>query len=154
MINYNKSTQVYFAVFTKFPCRMIDISAIIQRIMLISSASPSSWLIVVLGHSHFTLLHRDGNLHGCQCDDLFVKTSSRHPMCWLKMHVKVLTIRCASKRLTSFIHFWLTHWRCGSNFKSIPLSPYRIVVWALAVILLLVDGYRTSRMRSQHWFRL
>ena len=56
--------------------------------------------------SHFTFLHRDGNLHGCHCDSLFVKTSSQHPIngtCWLKMHVKVLTTRCASKILATFI---------------------------------------------------
>ena len=82
----------------------IDISPIIQGIMLISSASPSSWLIVVQGHSHFTLLHRDGNLHGCQCDSLFVETTAQHPAngkCWLKM--QVLTTRCASKMLATFI---------------------------------------------------
>ena len=64
-------------------------------------STTSHWILVI-----FTFLHRDGNLHGCLCDSLFVETSSQHPvngMCWLKMHVKVLTTRSTSKMLATFI---------------------------------------------------
>ena len=117
------TTTVNMTAFSKFPCRRIDISAIIQGIMLILSVSPSSWLIFVQGHSLF-----------CIGMKIFIVVSVTAFL--TKSHLRTQSIECVdSKCMWKFwpqdvpvkcwpllYNVWLTHWKCGSNFKSIIFS--------------------------------